>query len=66
MTEESKDKLGQAIDRVSNLEGALQIPMPAEFHIEQFKSLLPEILKELRDGYAEVTGEDPWENHPDR
>jgi len=66
MNEDSKEKLGIAIDRVSNIEAALQIPMPPAFHIEQFKKLLPEIVKDLRDAYAELTGEDPWEFHPDR
>jgi len=66
MNEEAKDELGRAIDRVSNMEGALQIPMPADFHIKQFKSILPEIIKDLRDSYAKLTGEDPWEFHPDR
>jgi hypothetical protein len=60
MSEEAKEKLGQAIDRVDNLASALEIPMPANFHVESLKTLLPETVKELKEAYAEVTGENPW------
>jgi hypothetical protein len=56
----ASEKLGQAIDRVDNMANALNIPMPAEFHIEQFKSTLPEIVAELKSAFAELTGENPW------
>lgn len=55
------EKLGQAIDRVDNMAHALLIPMPASFHIEQFKSTLPEIVSELKTAYTELTGDNPWE-----
>lgn len=55
------EKLGQAIDRVDNMYHALLMPLPPEMHIEQFKKTLPEIIKELKDGFVEATGENPWE-----
>jgi vacuolar-type H+-ATPase subunit F/Vma7 len=61
MTEESKEKLGQAIDRVDNMLHALVLPLPPQMHIDSFKSILPEIVKELKEGYSEVTGENPWD-----
>lgn len=61
MYEEAVEKLGQAIDRVDSMAHALNIPMSAEFHIEQFKSTLPEIIIELKMAFTELTGENPWE-----
>lgn len=59
MTDEM-DELGQAIDRVDNLSHALMLPMPASFHVEQIKSILPEVIAELKDAFVKVTGENPW------
>lgn len=61
MNEEQKETLGDIADRVNNLTGALEIPMPAEFQVTQLKSILPEVVQELRDLYKDVTGENPWE-----
>lgn len=55
------EELGQAIDRVSNLDGALQLPMPAQFHVDQLKKIIPECVAELRAAFVKVTGENPWE-----
>lgn len=55
------EELGNAIDRIDNLYHALTIPMPAQFHIDQLKTILPEAITELKDGYKKVTGENPWE-----
>lgn len=54
------EKLGQAIDRIENILYASQIPMPAEFHLNQIQEILPEIITELKEGFIEVTGENPW------
>lgn len=61
MNEEQKETLGDIADRVNNLTGALEIPMSAEFQVTQLKSILPEVVQELRDLYKDVTGENPWE-----
>lgn len=58
---DAMEKLGQAIDRVGNLDGALQLPMPAQFHVDQLKKLLPECVAELRAAFVKLTGENPWE-----
>lgn len=55
------EKLGQAIDRVENMLYALKIPLSAEIHVEQFRKILPEIIQQLKDGFIEATGENPWE-----
>ena len=59
--DEKYEPLGQTIDRVNNILHALVIPMPAEFHLNMLKELLPEIVDELRAGFVKATGENPWE-----
>lgn len=56
----SNEKLGQAIDRLENLQFALDMPLPAEMHVEQLKKILPELVSELKEGFQEATGENPW------
>ena len=58
---DAMEELGQAIDRVDNLDGALQLPMPAQFHVDQLKKLIPECVRDLRAAFVKVTGENPWE-----
>lgn len=55
------EKLGQAIDRVESLMYALKLPIPPIMHIESFRELLPEIVEQLKEGYIESTGDNPWE-----
>jgi len=55
------EKLGKLIDRIESLEAGLSIPMPATFHVEQFKKILPEIVDQLKSFYVESTGDNPWE-----
>lgn len=54
------EKLGQAIDSVENLFYALQLNMPAQFQVEQMKNQLPDLIKRLKEGFIESTGENPW------
>lgn len=58
--EEAKENLGQAIDRVDNLAHALILPRPPQIHLDSLRSNLPEVVKELKKAYEEVTGENPW------
>jgi hypothetical protein len=55
------EKLGKAIDEVDNLYHALQLPMPADFHVRQLKTALPDAIKRLKEGFTEATGHNPWE-----
>ena len=58
---EKYENLGLAIDRVDNLAHALQMPLPDKMHVEQLRSTLPEVVAELKAGFVEATGENPWE-----
>ena len=57
---EAQEKLGQAIDRVDNLAHALSLRIPDRMHVDALKGSLPEVVKELKKAFAEVTGENPW------
>ena len=59
--EDKFEKLGQLIDSIDSLAHGLNIPMPADFHIEKLKTILPEKVKELKELFIEITGENPWE-----
>lgn len=61
----SSEILGSAIDRLDNLTHGLILPMPSDFHVNMLKTLLPEVVKELKCGFVVVTGENPWEGQPD-
>lgn len=55
------EQLGQLIDRIENMQSALNLPLSPETHIEQFKKLLPEIVSEAKEIYTHITDENPWE-----
>jgi len=59
--EDKFEKLGQLIDSIDSLAHGLNIPMSAEFHIQQLKTILPERVKELKESFNEITGENSWE-----
>ena len=63
--DEAQENLGIAIDRLDSLAHGLQLPMPAEFHLRQLKTLLPEVVKDLKESFVAVTGENPWEGNPE-
>lgn len=61
MTEnDTWEQIGQLIDRLDNVIGALELPIPAPFHVEQVKNILPEISKELKAAVVAESGYDPW------
>lgn len=55
------EKLGQAIDRLENLSYSITLNLPDKVHVEQMQKLIPEIVQELKDGFIETTGQNPWE-----
>lgn len=59
--EDKLEKLGLAIDRIENLAFALKMALPAQMHVEQLRNSLPEVVEELKEGFVEATGENPWE-----
>ena len=61
MNDESADTIGRTADRIDSLVAGFDIPMPATFHIEQLKKILPEIAADLKQVVVMETGENPWE-----
>jgi len=59
--EDKFEKLGQLIDSIDSLAHGLSLPMPSQFHVDQLKEILPEKVKELKESFIEITGENPWE-----
>lgn len=57
----ASEEFGEIIDRIDNLLGSLELPMPAEFHVNQMKHELSEISDKLKRIYVEEEGENPWE-----
>lgn len=55
------DEFAEVIERIDNLRGALEIPMPAEFHVNQMKRELEEVSDKLKRIYVEEEDENPWE-----
>ena len=58
---ENDEKFGELIDRLDNLNGALQLPMPPAMHVTQMKIALPEVIAGLKEVYVGNYGENPWE-----
>lgn len=56
----STQLLGDAADTLDNLCHAAMLPMPAQFHLDQLKAALPEVVKNLRAVYVAETGKNPW------
>lgn len=62
--EEAIDDLGTLADDLENARAAMNLPMPAAFHVEQLKVILPQCAERLRKAYIAVTGDNPWSTHP--
>jgi len=57
---EAQEQLGQLVDRLDAIGHALQIPMPAQLHVDNLKFVLPDLVIELKDVFVKVTGANPW------
>lgn len=59
--EDKLEKLGLLIDSLDNLAHALKLALPPQVHVEQIGVALPEKVKELKEVFVEITGENPWD-----
>jgi hypothetical protein len=62
LNEENKDEMGRLIDRLENLCGAMVIPMPDKFHLDNIKVSLPEIVEKMKVHFEDIVGEKIWNN----
>lgn len=49
------DEFAEVIEKIDNLRGALEIPMPAGFHVNQMKRELEEVSDKLKRIYTGFT-----------
>ena len=61
---EQNESLGLAIDRLDSITHGLKLPLASATHVEQLRTILPEIVIELKAGFVAATGENPWEDEP--
>ncbi len=59
--DQSREALGQAIDRLDALAHSLALPLPASIHVTCLRGQIPEVVGELKAAFVQVTGENPWE-----
>lgn len=52
--------LGIAADSLDSVICLIQLSMPAQFHLDVLKAMLPKLLDDLRTVYVEETSDDPW------
>jgi hypothetical protein len=55
------EQIAEMIDRLENLNGALQLPLRAEMHVDQLKKALPEVIAKLKEAYVYEFNDNPWE-----
>jgi hypothetical protein len=60
ITDDWLEELGQLADELDNLVGAMELPMPAAFHVEQLKKLLPKVSTKIKALVVAIGGDDPW------
>lgn len=58
--EEALDLLAGTIEDLDNSCAAMKLAMPAEFHLELLKELIPEKVKALKSAYVVLAKENPW------
>lgn len=61
VTDDQVEQLGQFAEELDNLCGAMELPMPSAFHVEQLKKLLPKLSAKIKMLVVEISGENPWE-----
>lgn len=65
MNTDKTEQLGKLIDELDNLAHSLQMPLPADMHVRMMKDIIPEKVNQFKKAFVELTGENPWEFHPE-
>lgn len=62
--DEAKEKLGVLIDTAENLAQATQMPMPDSLHMKALRTSLPDLARNLKLAFIDITGDNPWAGGP--
>lgn len=57
----AREVIGDQVEKLLNMEAASRLPMPLELNLKCLRGLVQEVREELRNVYASIAGEDPWE-----
>lgn len=55
------NSIAEQVDRIDNLIAGLEMRIPAQMHIDQYKQILPDISQILKSAIIAETGEDVWD-----
>lgn len=61
MSDSAFQDLENAIERLLNVEGALNLPLPDQIHVVALRGCIPSVITNLKAAYVKLTGENPWE-----
>ena len=61
MKQQDFEPLGLLIDSLENFTYSLNLPMPADFHVKQLKTALPDLVKDFKKLFVSLSGENPWQ-----
>lgn len=56
------EEIGLEADNVDNILHATNLPLPAEFHVEQMKDALARLRDRLRSLHIEASRNNPWKD----
>ncbi len=64
ITDDQLNTLGEFADELDNLSMATLLNMPSAFHLKQLQRALPELSEKIKALVTEITGDNPWKDHP--
>lgn len=59
--DQAREDLGRVIDRLDALAHSLALPLPESIHVSCLRAQMPDVVRELKAAFVQVTGENPWE-----
>ena len=61
MENQNLERIAQTVDELESLIAVLALPMPAEFHVDQMRNVLPLKVQVIKEAIIKESGENPWE-----
>ena len=60
MNRDNLEEIGRIADSIDNIVAGLDLPLPADFHLQQIKPLLVLWSQNIKLVYESESGENPW------